>query len=188
MKSLSKFLSFIILSLIIIVFSGCEGFFPPNNISEGNTGAQCPQAGYIYNGSTYNPIWVNGYSIGDGSQYLYTDSMYLNADQSRGISERSYVTDNPIDLTCINSIVIDWENIGWDWDNNRSYLVLSSSSKYGKYDDNEINFKRIRPFTRRHDTLDVSTLTGNYYIRIHAIDDGTDGTSTINVYSVELLE
>ncbi|KQC09715.1 MAG: hypothetical protein APR54_12500 [Candidatus Cloacimonas sp. SDB] len=188
MKHLSKYLSFSILFLMIIVLSSCEGLSPVSDISEGNPDAQCPQAGYIYHGSTYNPIWVNGYSIGDGSQYLYQDNMYLNADQSRGISERSYVTDNPIDLTCINSVVIDWENVGWDWDNNRSYLVLSSYSKYGKYDDNEINFERIRPFTRRIDTLDVSALTGNYYIRIHAIDDGTDGTSTINVYSVELLE
>ena len=36
--------------------------------------------------------------------------------------------------------------------------------------------------------IDVSTLTGTYYIRIHAIDDGWSGRSTINVYSVELLE
>jgi hypothetical protein len=188
MKNLSKFLSLILLSLIIIVFSGCEGFFPSNDIPEDITGTECPQAGYIYNGSTYNPIWVNGYSIGDGSQYLYTDSMYLNADQSSGIAERSYVTDNPIELTCINSIVVDWENVGWDGENNRSYIVISSSSKYGKYDDNEISFGKIRPFTRRNDTLDVSSLTGNYYIRVHAIDDGWDGTSTINVYSIELIE
>jgi hypothetical protein len=188
MKNLSKVRSLIVLSLIIILFSGCEGFFPPNDISEGNTGTECPQAGYIYNGSTYNPIWVNGYNIGDGSQYLYTDRMYLKADQSGGNAEKSYVTDNPIDLTCINSIVIDWENVGWDGENNRSYFIVSSSSKYGKYDDNDINLERVRPFTRRIDTLDVSTLTGTYYIRIHAIDDGWDGTSTINVYSVELLE
>ena len=188
MKNIRKFLSFIILSLIIIYFSGCEGFFPPYDMPEDITGTECPQTGYIYNGSTYNPIWVNGYSIGDGSQYLYTDSIYLNADHVRETSERSYVTDNPVDLTCINSIVIDWENIGWDGENNKSYLVVSASSKFGSYNNNDINLERIKSFTRRIDTIDVSTLTGTYYIRIHAIDDGWSGRSTINVYSVELLE
>ncbi|MGE4413291.1 MAG: hypothetical protein AB7E45_06365, partial [Candidatus Caldatribacteriota bacterium] len=30
--------------------------------------------------------------------------------------------------------------------------------------------------------------TGTYYIRVHAVDDGWDGKSTINVYSIELIE
>ena len=65
---------------------------------------------------------------------------------------------------------------------------MSASSKFGRYDNNDIKLETRKPFTRRIDTLDVSTLTGTYYIRVHAVDDGWDGKSTINVYSIELLE
>ncbi len=77
MKNLYKYLSLVVMALIVIVFAGCEWLFPPNDLTEG---IECPQVGYLYNGSAYNPIWVNGYSEGNGSQYLNTDSMYLNAD------------------------------------------------------------------------------------------------------------
>ena len=46
--------------------------------------------------------------------HLYTDSTYLNANQVRGTAEKNFVTDNPVDLTCINTIAIDWENVGFD--------------------------------------------------------------------------
>jgi hypothetical protein len=184
MKNLYKYLSLVVMALIVMVFTGCEGLFTPNDLTGG---MECPQVGYLYP-DAYNPIWVNGYSEGDGSQYLYTDSMYLNADQVRGTAERTFVTDNPVDLTCINTIAIDWENIGFNGENNRSYLVVSASSKFGRYNNNDKYLERIRPFTRRIDTLDVSTLTGTYYIRVHALDDGWDGRSTINVYSIELIE
>jgi len=185
MKNLYKYLSVVVMILFIIIFAGCEEFSSSNDLTGG---IKCPQVGYIYNGSVYNPFWVNGYSHGDGSQYLYTDSMYLNANQVRGTAEKTFVTDNPVDLTCINTIAIDWENIGFDGENNRSYLVVSASSKFGRYDNNDIKLETRKPFTRRIDTLDVSTLTGTYYIRVHAVDDGWDGKSTINVYSIELLE
>ena len=54
MKRIIKLRTLIVLSLIIIMFSGCENILPPNDISGDNTDVQCPQAGYIYRGSSYN--------------------------------------------------------------------------------------------------------------------------------------
>lgn len=188
MKRIIKLRTLIVLSLIIIMFSGCENILPPNDISGDNTDIECPQAGYIYRGSSYNPIWVNGFGKGEGDQYLFDDFMQLNAHTTRATAEKSYVIDKPIDLTCINSIVIDWENIGFEGENNKSYLVVSASSKYGRYDNNDQKLEFIKTFKRRIDTLDVSALKGNYYIRVHALEDGWNGQCKINVYSIELIQ
>ncbi|MDD4896564.1 MAG: InlB B-repeat-containing protein, partial [Atribacterota bacterium] len=146
--------------------------------------------GYIYNGDEYDHYWTYGYIEGSGYYSKDNNYLYLTAGDYGAFAERSYVTDYPIDLTCINSIVIDWSNTGDDYDRNMSYLVVSSSSKHGNYDtDADARLERNRKFDRSTNTLNVSSLSGSYYIRVHARDDNSfqsGDDSRISVYSIEL--
>jgi hypothetical protein len=157
----------------------------------------CPQAGYIYNGSVYNGDWTTGVTTILGSlteQSLETDHQRLYAKSTSGTSvniDISYSTVNPIDLTCINSIIIDWENTGSDSDSNRSHLVVASS-RNSRYSESTTRFSKQNSFVRKTnelDKLDVSDLTGTYYIRVHAsADAGSNCESEVKVYSIELSE
>jgi uncharacterized repeat protein (TIGR02543 family) len=148
--------------------------------------------GYIYNGDEYDNYWTFGYIEGSGYYSKDNNYLYLTAGDYGAFAERSYVTDYLIDLTCINSIVIDWSNTGDDYDSNMSYLVISSSSKHGNYDtDADARLEKNKNFDRSTDTLNVSSLSGSYYIRVHARDNNSfqsGDNSRISVYSIELRE
>jgi uncharacterized repeat protein (TIGR02543 family) len=145
--------------------------------------------GYILNGSEHQSDWEEGYLEGtntnDGSQSMQTTHLCLEASK-QGTAERTYVTKVKVDLTCVNSIVIEWENTGADDTDNESYLIVSST-KTDSHDTYTLQLKKERSFIKQFNTLDVSTLAaGSYYIRVHARDDGQGGDSALKVYSIEL--
>ena len=96
----------------------------------------------------------------------------LLADMTNGVggnlSEISFSTTEAIDLTDINTLYIDWENTGSTTSvNNQSYFIAGSIK-----DDNHNSFSsRLtlnQSFARRLSALDVSSLQGEYYIRVHS--------------------
>ena len=159
--------------------------------------ASCPQAGYIYNEGANADDWKTGidYPSGDFTeQSKESDHLYLYAKTDSMTSQNTdiaYSTTIPIDLTCINSIVIDWENTGSDSDSNHSHLVVASSYNDWYYNSTK-QFSKQSSFLRKTnelDKLDVSDLTGTHYIRVHAqVDAGSNCESVIKVYSIELSE
>ncbi len=136
-------------------------------------------------GKEYVP-WVAGYSVGTGNQSKETDHLYLYAHNTSGTAERVYVTDCAIYLDQIAALKIDWANDGSDDPYNGSYFI-ASTEKNGDYATHDAQLPKTYPFTRRIESLDVSGLTGAYYIRAHARDHaviGTEYISSLHVYKV----
>ena len=121
---------------------------------------------YLYNYGVETINFVEGYSEGYGSQSKQSDYLYLSAGQSPD-NERTYVTDEAIDITGASTITIEWENTGQNDINNNSYLAVSSS-KTGSHASTDAVLHKELIFNKRNDTLDVSGLSGNKYIRVHA--------------------
>ena len=122
--------------------------------------------------------WVEGASQSTGNQSKQADHLYLESSSS-SIALRTYVTDTLVDLSDINVLKIDWENIGASNVNNYSAFVVSTS----KSADQAMYDARILAqnlFSRKIDELDVSMLTGSYYVRVHA----RDGGSSVNIPSI----
>jgi len=166
----------------------------------------------LYSNGTEYVNFVEGYSCGDGEIGKGDDHLYLNATTARGIertyvidelpipqwlrvmpmdSERTYVIDEPIDLTNIKKIEILWENISDSASSIESYLIISPN----KYEDYQDNSKvgastNYNSFELKQDSIDTSTIdkNNNYYIRVHVrISDYHTSESTLNIYEIKLI-
>lgn len=135
-----------------------------------------------YDSSLELVSFVEGNGFGGGSVSKQADHLNINAIYTADVSAKSYVTDVVVDLTHIKTLLIDWENIGNDT-SNTAYLVASTDkiNGYGIYTSRLMAYDA---FARRVDSLDVSALTGLYYLRIHARSATTGKNTNINVYSL----
>lgn len=133
---------------------------------------------YYYDEGEYEDDWVVGYSTGAGSQSKESDHLYLLADYVASSAERTYVLDSAVNLTNVDTLYVDWENIDGDY----VYLVVSTdkTSHYNVYDYRYGH--TVGGFSRETNSLDVSGASGNYYIRVHA--RGTFNDAELLVYGV----
>lgn len=143
---------------------------------------------FLYDeGREWHVSWVAGYSLGSGSVSKQSDHMYLDAYGEGGqyTAERAYVINSVVDLTEVSKLLVDWSNSGTSVSTNESYLV-ASTNKTGAAATYDARYRRTSTFSRQVDELDVSTLSGNYYVRVHARDaaTGTYQRSTLRVYRV----
>jgi hypothetical protein len=125
---------------------------------------------YSY-GTEYVP-WVIGFSIGSGaSQSKESDHFYFYHPELRE-TERSYVTDTMINLSNVLALIVEWEGLSDWWASSPDYepTLAVSSTKTGSGTSGVIILRgpSATDFSRRIQMLDVSSLTGNYYIRIHS--------------------
>jgi hypothetical protein len=140
----------------------------------------------LYDGKTYNHIWVSGYSAGGANSSVYKSDDYLRLYATDG-AEATWVTDNAVDLTGIRYVSIEWMNNGVTDETNNSFLVVSKSktSNHNTYDrrlERTGQFGEEENLTK--DSLNVSALDGIYYIRIHSYS--AEYFSRIRVYRVYL--
>lgn len=152
--------------------------------------------GYIWDGND----WVNaGFYLYDtpyfNSSYPWTSYGSFSTEQtveafkitnSSG-SNNCYSTSNRIDLTTFNEVVFDLEISNTSASNN---WYVSVSANTGNFANAYTNAAAASPnwnsgaITRRKVVLNVSTLTGNYYINIGA--RRSSGSYYMNLYSIEL--
>jgi hypothetical protein len=127
--------------------------------------------------------WVAGASQSTGSQAKNADNLYLTAGNASAIAYRTYVTDNEIDLTNINSLKIEWANTGASSTANQSRFYVHTNKNDIEH---TVRLQKTNTFGRITDTIDVSSLSGNYYVKVSAIDAPTNAlaTSTISVYKI----
>ena len=146
---------------------------------------------YFYNEGTENVDWVAGYSSGTGSVSKESTYLKMYASDPDGKAERVYVTDNTIDFTDIDFIAVNFCNVGVDNSGNKSFLNISSNKTgdYITYDLNVYLFSgQVDTETYEHPSIpgnpfdffkvDVRDLSGNYYIRFHALDDDSKNADT----------
>ena len=136
-------------------------------------------------------FWEPGFSDGgaqDPTHVKEDDHLFLRTFRSPPANlEETWVTIEAVDLTDWSQIEIDWENTGVANNQNLSYLVVSDDQS-GNHTVFDARLDRQGSFGRTIDLLDVSGLTGEYYVRIHArsLTPGNN-PSIISTYCVTLL-
>jgi hypothetical protein len=135
-----------------------------------------------YDSGIENVAWISGYTSGTGDLNKNSDHLYLYAANTN--SNRTYVTEVAVNLTNIKTLYIDWENTGSTDGSNISRFNVSTSRDSGTATYNT----RLSPaggqFGRNVSSLDVSSLTGEYYIRVHATTLMEMSISEIKVYRI----
>ena len=135
---------------------------------------------YLYKEGAEPVSWVVGYSAGTivNTQSKEADHLYL---QARSVGVRTYVTDSTVDLTNISTVWIDWENVG---DATQYSCLIASTNKTATYISYNARLLVTGNFSRTEQSLDVSGLSGNHYIRIHATGPVDLAYSKIKAYKV----
>lgn len=126
--------------------------------------------GFIYNEGEFEDMWVPGYSSGSGVQSKESDHLFLRGGTSfSSRDERTYVTDKMIDVTNYNALKIEWQVLAM-WRGLGALIV--STNKMGNYLTYDAQLAQtFGTGGRVIGSLDISSLNGNYYIRIHAVSD-----------------
>ncbi len=133
--------------------------------------------GYLYNLGLHEDMWVEGYT--DAGDYGATrskeaDHLYISAN----VSELAYVTDIMINLTGISSVIVD---VGTD----NSYEIIIVASTVKDASESTHDAKAVYTgITRTNRTLNVSSLSGEYYVRVHS----RDGTHPLNAKSAKFYK
>ncbi len=139
---------------------------------------------WLYRFGVENVAWVEGTGYWNPRINIKeSDHLYIRVQRNGTTIQGVYVTDIDVDLTNISTLCVDWENIGDASNNNQSYLV-ASTTKDGVHSTANAKRENINAFARKVDTLDVSSLTGSYYVRVHARADADGITSELKVYRV----
>jgi hypothetical protein len=127
------------------------------------------QVNYLYNEGAGEDDWVAGYSTGSGSQSKESDHFYLDLDSSSH-AERAWVTDELVDLSSYNTVKIEWESYDWNYESGMGNVwvyFVTSTDKATPAGDYITVIAKSEEFTSRIDEMDISGLSGSYYIRVH---------------------
>lgn len=107
---------------------------------------------------------------------------YVRLGGNRGTvqdKQLAIVTSDPVDLTYINSILIDWENPDMGM-GTRSFLI-ASTNQMGGYSTYNAVVSINGNFALTTTTLDVSGLTGSFYIRAHSRTDSSTSLPPLTI-------
>ena len=120
----------------------------------------------------------------DNVGYIYLFASNGSADTA-STSEVSIVTTSPIDLSMFSSVNIIWNTYSGGTGGTRYVGLAVSPTKIAPYSDRTAGVSRSysTPNDYVKSTLDISSLTGEYYIRVHAYVRHTVSRST-QVYIV----
>lgn len=116
-------------------------------------------------------VW-NPTSAGSGTQSKNADHLRMTT-AAVSFSKRGYVTQKKINVTLFSTIYIEWENIGADHVQNRSMLQVGPNI-----------LTKTQPFTKRTDSLDVSSLKGFYTIAVEANNNNYSQIADLKVYKI----
>lgn len=139
----------------------------------------------LYKNGTEGVLWEEGVSISNGSRSKENDHLFLEA--LGPLADWSYITSIDIDLTEFTSLKIDWENYGQDSGQNWSTFVVSGRADDPFNDNDGTHYvNRQEDFERREDSIDISALSGEHLIRIHARGGDSFGEipSRLKIYRV----
>lgn len=149
-----------------------------------------PETEYYYTEGVENIGWSEGAKSLSGGTLTYSEeSDHLHITATTSVTAGVYVStcsDVVIDLTDMATLYVEWENIGASTADNRAYINIHTEDNpnVGKYDGGQVEERGA--FAKQTSSIDVSSLTGSYYIAIFARDMSTDGSaySVVNVYNV----
>ena len=146
---------------------------------------------YYWEGEEFSSAtggWVTGIVGSEASLSKESDHLFASANgQNADFEQRMalWVTDNLIDLTEINILYIEWENTGDTVDSNRSYFI-AGGTKNGNTGSFDVRLEKLNTFNKTIETIDVSALTGNYYIRCGCRDSSSvvNSNAQVKIYKI----
>lgn len=122
--------------------------------------------------------WVPGESVAGGLQVKHSDYMYAEVGET-AVARKAWVTDVAVDLASVNTVYVDWDLIGsgsFSADGIGENLIIASTTKMGNHLVYDAIINLQGEYVRQVTALDVSALSGLYYIRVHAKDGSGSGT------------
>lgn len=139
------------------------------------------RAGFIlYDNGTEEVTWTSAILTTDSKMEWIiskeTDHLLLYSDLlggSRGTAnaEALWVTDNKVDLTNTDTLYITWEVVGTNGDKqNHEISFIASSTKEGDFETYDARLNHAlgnSEMSKTTESLDVSGLAGEYYIRVN---------------------
>lgn len=134
-----------------------------------------PHINILYNEGIGSENWVEGYKV-KGSAEKNEDHFYLDGFD---FAESSLVTNQMVDLTSFSTLSVDWLLSGGM---GSAYLVISPT-KVANYNDFTTRIVHNGTSTRNTQAIDVTSLTGNFYIRVHGYG-GYETSYKLSVYGV----
>lgn len=137
----------------------------------------------IYNTGTEEVNFIQGFSAGTGVANKLAGSLRLETDSDGAV--RTWVTDNPVDLTGWDTVEINWRNNGSNNANNHSYFVVSGARDLSYDQSVDASVHKTATFGAVTDSVNVSGINGPKYLRVHARRVGTR-SSDIDVYRITL--
>lgn len=129
--------------------------------------------------------WVEGYSAGTGSQSKETSYFQLYAySNGETAGARTYVTNNAINLTDISTIYMEIEAPSGQGGTSSQFQMRIGTAKLDTSASAWVE-KKIPPYAKQTISLDVTSLTGNYYLKLYANASGTSGNNiTVKITKV----
>lgn len=114
-----------------------------------------------------------------------SDHLYLS-EGGRTRTEVTIVTESAIDLTDVNTITVDWTSYGYNSSNNETRVLVITDKAHG-YGSAVAQLSYTGIFSRRENELDVSGLSGNYYLAFSKRKDVSWGSACEgNLYKLYL--
>lgn len=141
---------------------------------------------YLFQNGTQIVSFVPGYDTPGVNGSLAPGNPTVITGTTTNGAETAWVTDQPVDLTGWDEIRIDWSNTAGGNANGRESYFVVSNTKMGQYnqDPAATSVSHTATFGRTTEPINVSSLNGPYYIRVHARRGSRD--STVNVYNILL--
>jgi len=131
-------------------------------LTEESRAATIPRADVLYNEGVEGVNWVVGYSLNSGSQQKMDDRLRVSVRYNNGNGTRTWVTEEPVDLSNIDHIEIDWAGSQSSGLGQYTYFYATKEQQ-GNHMTADAKITHNDRFTRRTQTLSVSGLSGDYY-------------------------
>lgn len=108
------------------------------------------------------------------------DNIFLQSYVGTIDDEVTLVTNVMVDVTEYTKVCVEWAA-----SDKGSYFIIASTDKLSASNVFNTKFSKTGSFTKTVDYLDVSSLTGSFYIRCHAVTT-MQGIGKINIHKIWL--
>lgn len=150
-------------SITTVVFNGTTVYSFNPTIFDGLNFAYTENVSLVTGFISGGSVTENLYN--DGGDFYYTRLLTNNVS---GTTESTWVTDLTVDLTNYSTLNVNWRNVGTSNVNVQTIIVVSTAktSSSATFTARTVVTGQFTGFT--NSTLNISSLTGPYFIRVHS--------------------
>lgn len=144
---------------------------------------------YLYNLGVEAVTFIQGYTSSVSSIYRsytkYTGYMELKSAYANTVAcQIGCSTNVVIDITKYKTVYVDWEDYASGNGAGNARLVISTTSTDSAGVNVTASLIHSDHFTRQIESLDISQLTGLYYIRLHSASSVSSSNCYLKIYKI----